>query len=101
MAAIGSTCPMCRIPSRSIPATRASLDQRPLPVDTASRRAAPNPRPLRDPVLLRTALRSDDRMPANLHRPDNPPRWEPITYADWQTWWYDAHYNPKDQRDVA
>ena len=33
--------------------------------------------------------------------PDNPPRWEPITYADWQTWWYDANYNPKDQRDVA
>jgi isopenicillin N synthase-like dioxygenase len=33
--------------------------------------------------------------------PDNPPRWEPITYADWQTWWYDANYDPKDQRDVA
>ena len=33
--------------------------------------------------------------------PGNPPRWEPITYADWQTWWYDANYDPKDQRDVA
>jgi len=33
--------------------------------------------------------------------PDNPPRWEPITYADWQTWWYDHNYDPKDQRDVA
>jgi len=33
--------------------------------------------------------------------PANPPRWEPITYADWQTWWYDANYDPKDQRDVA
>jgi isopenicillin N synthase-like dioxygenase len=33
--------------------------------------------------------------------PDNPPRWAPITYADWQTYWYDANYDPKDQRDVA
>src|SRR3954453_15710355 len=33
--------------------------------------------------------------------PGNPPRWEPITYADWQTYWYDANYDPKDQRDVA
>ena len=33
--------------------------------------------------------------------PANPPRWAPITYADWQTYWYDANYDPKDQRDVA
>jgi isopenicillin N synthase-like dioxygenase len=33
--------------------------------------------------------------------PGNPPRWEPITYADWQAYWYDANYDPKDQRDVA
>jgi len=33
--------------------------------------------------------------------PGDPPRWEPITYADWQTYWYDANYDPKDQRDVA
>jgi isopenicillin N synthase-like dioxygenase len=33
--------------------------------------------------------------------PDNPPRWEPITYADWQAYWYDANYDPKLQRDVA
>src|SRR5882672_2792651 len=25
--------------------------------------------------------------------PDNPPRWEPITYADWQAYWYDANYD--------
>jgi isopenicillin N synthase-like dioxygenase len=31
----------------------------------------------------------------------NPPRWAPITYADWQTWWYDANYDPNAQRDVA
>jgi isopenicillin N synthase-like dioxygenase len=33
--------------------------------------------------------------------PNSPPRWAPITYADWQTWWYDANYDPNDQRDVA
>ena len=33
--------------------------------------------------------------------PDNPPRWEPITYAEWQEYWYDANYDPKLQRDVA
>jgi isopenicillin N synthase-like dioxygenase len=33
--------------------------------------------------------------------PHNPPRWEPIRYADWQTWWYDANYDPARQRDVS
>ncbi|HEX3536431.1 MAG TPA: 2-oxoglutarate and iron-dependent oxygenase domain-containing protein [Stellaceae bacterium] len=33
--------------------------------------------------------------------PGNPPRWPPITYADWQAYWYDANYDPKHQRDVA
>jgi isopenicillin N synthase-like dioxygenase len=33
--------------------------------------------------------------------PDNPPRWPPIRYSQWQTWWYDANYDPKVQRDVA
>jgi isopenicillin N synthase-like dioxygenase len=33
--------------------------------------------------------------------PDNPPRWAPITYADWQQYWYDANYDPKIQKDVA
>jgi isopenicillin N synthase-like dioxygenase len=33
--------------------------------------------------------------------PGDPPRWEPITYADWQTYWYDANYDPELQRDVA
>lgn len=32
---------------------------------------------------------------------DNPPRWPPITYAEWQAWWYDANYDPARQRDVA
>jgi isopenicillin N synthase-like dioxygenase len=31
----------------------------------------------------------------------NPPRWEPITYAEWLEYWYDANYDPKLQRDVA
>src|SRR5205085_2874665 len=35
-------------------------------------RAAGRPRPLRDPVLLRAALRSADRMLAELHRPRQP-----------------------------
>jgi isopenicillin N synthase-like dioxygenase len=30
--------------------------------------------------------------------PDNPPRWPPITYTEWQASWYDANYNPKVQR---
>ena len=33
--------------------------------------------------------------------PGNPPRWAPITYAEWQAYWYDANYDPKAQRDVA
>jgi isopenicillin N synthase-like dioxygenase len=33
--------------------------------------------------------------------PDNPPRWPPITYAEWQEYWYDANYDPKLQRDIA
>jgi isopenicillin N synthase-like dioxygenase len=33
--------------------------------------------------------------------PDNPPRWEPITYAAWQEYWYDANYDPKAQRDLV
>jgi isopenicillin N synthase-like dioxygenase len=33
--------------------------------------------------------------------PGNPPRWEPITYAQWQEYWYDANYHPKLQDDVA
>jgi isopenicillin N synthase-like dioxygenase len=33
--------------------------------------------------------------------PGNPPRWEPITYAEWQEYWYNANYDPKLQRDVA
>jgi len=33
--------------------------------------------------------------------PGDPPRWAPITYAQWQEYWYDANYDPKLQRDVA
>ena len=33
--------------------------------------------------------------------PRNPPQWPPITYAEWQAWWYDASYDPKTQKDVA
>jgi len=32
---------------------------------------------------------------------DNPPRWEPITYAAWQEYWYDANYDPKVQKDLV
>ena len=31
--------------------------------------------------------------------PDNPPRFPPITYDAYLTWWYDANYNAKAQRD--
>src|SRR5579872_6812524 len=50
----------------------APLEQRPPVVDAAPRLAAHWPRPLRDPVLSRTALRPADRMPAELHRPRQP-----------------------------
>ena len=33
--------------------------------------------------------------------PDNPPRWEPISYEDWITWWTNANYDPKRQKDIA
>ena len=42
-----------------------------------------------------------DQLDAFLTKSPAEPRWEPITYADWQTYWYDANYDPKDQRDVA
>lgn len=32
---------------------------------------------------------------------DNPPRFPPITYADYMAWWYDANYNAADQDDLA
>jgi isopenicillin N synthase-like dioxygenase len=31
----------------------------------------------------------------------NPPRWEPIRYGDWTTYWNDANYDRKLQQDVA
>jgi isopenicillin N synthase-like dioxygenase len=31
--------------------------------------------------------------------PDNPPRFPPITYEAYLTWWYDANYNASAQRD--
>jgi isopenicillin N synthase-like dioxygenase len=31
--------------------------------------------------------------------PENPPRFPPITYAEYLTWWYDANYNANDQKD--
>ncbi|HEU0156196.1 MAG TPA: 2OG-Fe(II) oxygenase family protein, partial [Stellaceae bacterium] len=33
--------------------------------------------------------------------PDNPPRWPPIRYSDWQAYWYDANYDPARQKDVV
>ena len=33
--------------------------------------------------------------------PGNPPRFEPITYAAWQEYWYDANYDPKAQQDLV
>ena len=33
--------------------------------------------------------------------PDNPPRWEPISYEDWITWWTNANYDPKRQKDIV
>ncbi len=33
--------------------------------------------------------------------PDNPPRWEPITYEAWITKWTNANYDPKVQREIA
>jgi isopenicillin N synthase-like dioxygenase len=33
--------------------------------------------------------------------PDNMPRWEPMTYEAWITYWTNANYDPARQRDVA
>jgi isopenicillin N synthase-like dioxygenase len=32
---------------------------------------------------------------------DAPPLRPPITYGEWQAWWYDANYDPARQQDVA
>lgn len=32
---------------------------------------------------------------------DNPPKYPPIAYSDYMTWWYDQNYNAKDQADLA
>ena len=31
----------------------------------------------------------------------NPPKWEPISYEDWITWWTNENYDPKRQGDIA
>ena len=33
--------------------------------------------------------------------PEDPPKYEPITYSDYIIWWYDTNYNAKDQADLA
>lgn len=33
--------------------------------------------------------------------PDEPPRWEPISYEGWITYWTNANYDPKRQQDAA
>lgn len=33
--------------------------------------------------------------------PDDPPKYPPISYADYMAWWYDANYNAKDQADLS
>jgi isopenicillin N synthase-like dioxygenase len=33
--------------------------------------------------------------------PGNPPKWEPISYEEWITWWTNQNYDPKRQRDAA
>ncbi len=33
--------------------------------------------------------------------PDRPPRWEPITYESWITYWTNANYDPSRQKDAA
>ena len=35
------------------------------------------------------------------HGQGNPPRYPPISYAQYLEWWYDANYNAARQRDVA
>ena len=35
------------------------------------------------------------------HGPDNPPRFPPITYESYLTWWYDTNYNAAVQKDDA
>jgi len=32
--------------------------------------------------------------------PDNPPKYPPITYADFLAWWYDANYDASRQNDM-
>ena len=32
---------------------------------------------------------------------DNPPKYPPISYSDYISWWYDSNYNVKDQQDLT
>ena len=75
------------------------LDQRPLPVDAAPRQQQFEPRALRDAVLLRPEHRHDDRMPADLPGPGNPPRYPPQTYGDFYAWFIARNY--AHQQDAA
>lgn len=33
--------------------------------------------------------------------PDDPPKWPPITYRDWMTYWYDANYDASEQESAV
>ncbi|MBM85330.1 MAG: hypothetical protein CMM47_04840 [Rhodospirillaceae bacterium] len=33
--------------------------------------------------------------------PDNPPKYPPISYSDYISWWYDANYDAKEQQDLS
>jgi hypothetical protein len=78
------------------------LDQWALQIDAAPGIADSRPSPLRYSVFFwGPASTSGSNASPTCTGPDNPPQWPPITYAEWQTWWYDANYDPKMQREVA
>ena len=61
----------------------SALEQRPVQVDAASRAAADRAAALRDPILPRPALRHGIECLPTCQGPDTPPKYPPITYADY------------------
>jgi hypothetical protein len=100
-AAIGSTCRTSPARSRSIRRHAAALEQRRF--KSTPHRALPPVGRERYAIPFFLGPRFDQRIEClpTCTGPDNPPRWEPITYAEWQEYWYDANYDPKLQCDVA
>ena len=88
------------VAARQLPGQRrrpvAALDQRPLPRHPASCRQPLRAGALCHPVLLRLRLPHPGWIACPPARSDNPPRYPPITYAEYLAWYRDLDYAAKE-----